>query len=116
MATAEEWTNFVGGNLPTDMAKVYIYKTELAEGEFLRKLAGECISGMILVLNPNNDEVNEPIVLTNSQPHTNAERWTLVKEFDNVSKLDLTMVDEVEPEMPAHEDPQWEGEGEAYSY
>ena len=32
MATAEEWTNFVGGNLPTDMAKVYIYKTELAEG------------------------------------------------------------------------------------
>lgn len=116
MATAEEWTNFVGGNLPTDMAKVYIYKTELAEGEFLRKLAGECISGMILILNPNNDEVNEPIVLTNAQPHTNAERWTLVKELDNVSKLNLTMVDEIEPEMPAHEDPNWEGEGEAYSY
>jgi hypothetical protein len=113
MATAEEWTNFVGGNLPTDMAKVYIYKTELAEGEFLRKLAGECISGMILILNPNNDEVNEPIVLTNSQPHINAERWTLVKEFDNVSKLDLTMSDPVEEEIPPHEDPKPEGEGEA---
>jgi hypothetical protein len=111
MATEEQWTNFVGGNLPSDMDKVYIYKTDLAEGEFLRKIAGECISGMILIINPNNDEVNEPIVLTNAQPHTNAERWTLVKEFDNVSKLDLTMAHEVEEPMPPHEEPAFEGEG-----
>ena len=108
MATEEEWTNFIGGNLPKDMAKVYIYKTEVAEGEFLRKLAANSFSGMILTLNPSNDEIDEAVVVTDALPTVDAERWTKMKEFDNVSKLDLTQ------EMPEEEEwvkPEWDMTG-----
>jgi hypothetical protein len=56
---------------------------------------------MILTLNPSNDEIDEAVVVTDALPTVDAERWTKMKEFDDVSKLDLTA------HMPEEEEEEW---------